>query len=42
VEVEQNREFIKSALPADELTKAWEMGKTMTIDQAIAFASNES
>ena len=41
LEVEQNREFIKSALPADELTKAWETGKTMGIDHAIAFASNE-
>jgi hypothetical protein len=41
VEVEQNREFMKSALPADEWVKAWETGKTMTIDQAIAFASNE-
>jgi len=28
-------------LPADEWAKAWESGKTMTIDQAIAFASNE-
>jgi len=42
LEVEENRELIKSALTPDEWTKAWETGKTMTIDQAITFASNGS
>jgi hypothetical protein len=40
VEVEQNRELMHTALPADEFTKAWETGRSMTIDQAIAFVSN--
>jgi hypothetical protein len=42
VEVERNREMMQSALTADEFTKAWKTGGAMTIDQAIAFASNES
>jgi hypothetical protein len=41
VEVEQNREIMKAALSHDEFTKAWKTGEAMTIDQAIAFASNE-
>ena len=42
VEVERNREMMQSALTDDEFTKAWKTGGAMTIDQAIAFASNES
>jgi len=42
VEVERNREMMRSALTDDEFTKAWKTGGAMTIDQAIAFASNES
>jgi predicted ATPase len=42
VEVERNREMMKSALGADEFTKAQKTGAAMNIDQAIAFASNES
>jgi tetratricopeptide (TPR) repeat protein len=41
VEVERNRELIQSVLRGDEFTNVWERGKTMTIDQAIAFASDE-
>jgi ATP/maltotriose-dependent transcriptional regulator MalT len=41
VEVERNRDLIQSALREDEFTDAWEKGKTMTIDQAIAMASDE-
>ena len=41
VEVERNREMMKSALSADEFAKAQKTGAAMTIDQAIAFASNE-
>ena len=42
VEVERNREMMQSALGADEFTKAQKTGAAMNIDQAIAFASNES
>jgi tetratricopeptide (TPR) repeat protein len=42
VEVERNREIIQTALAPDEFTKAWKKGGGMTIDQAIAFASNEA
>ena len=42
VEVERNREMLRTALAADEFTRAWKAGGEMTIDQAIAFASNES
>ena len=42
IEVERNREFIRSSLNDDEFTKAWKQGGAMTIDQAISFASNES
>ncbi|HAV77575.1 MAG TPA: hypothetical protein DCX53_09515 [Anaerolineae bacterium] len=41
VEVERNREMMKSALSHDEFIKAWETGSAMTIDQAVEFASNE-
>jgi hypothetical protein len=42
VEVERNREMMRSALSDDEFTKAWKKGREMTIDQAIAFASSET
>jgi len=42
VEVERNREMMKSALGADEFAKAQKTGVAMDIDQAIAFASNET
>ena len=42
VEVERNREMLRSALTADEFAKAWKTGGAMNMDQAIAFASNES
>jgi predicted ATPase len=42
VEVERNREMMQSALGADEFSKAQKTGAAMNIDQAIAFASNES
>jgi len=39
VEVERNREMMRSALGAAEFAKAREIGAAMNIDQAIAFAS---
>jgi len=42
VEVERNREMLGAALTADEFAKAWQTGRAMNIDQAIAFASNEA
>jgi tetratricopeptide (TPR) repeat protein len=42
VEVERNREMMRSALADDEFMKAWKTGGAMTIDQAITFASNDS
>ena len=42
LEVERNREMLRSALPADEFAKAQKIGEAMNIDQAIAFASNEA
>jgi tetratricopeptide (TPR) repeat protein len=42
VEVERNREMLRSALSADEFAKAQKTGEAMNIDQAIAFASNEA
>jgi predicted ATPase len=42
VEVERNREMLRSALPAEEFAKAQKTGAAMNIDQAIAFASNET
>ena len=41
VEVERNREMLRSALPADEFAKAQKTGEAMNLDQAIAFATNE-
>jgi tetratricopeptide (TPR) repeat protein len=37
VEIERNREFIRSALGAAEFAKAWEKGRTLTLDQALTF-----
>jgi predicted ATPase len=42
VEVEQNRELIKTALTEEEFGTAWKAGATMTIDQAINFANDYS
>lgn len=42
VEVERNREMLQSALSADEFEKATKTGGAMNMDQAIAFASNET
>jgi tetratricopeptide (TPR) repeat protein len=42
VEVERNREMMQSALSTDEFTKAWKTGGAMNMDQAIAFATNET
>jgi len=42
VEVERNREMMQFALSADGFAKALETGAAMNIDQAIAFASNET
>ena len=42
VEVERNREMMQSALSADEFAKVQMTGRAMNIDQAIAFASNET
>jgi predicted ATPase/DNA-binding CsgD family transcriptional regulator len=39
VEVEANQEIIRSALSESELTAAEKKGKAMTLDQALAFAS---
>lgn len=42
VEVERNREMMRSALPAEEFALAQKTGAAMNMDQAIAFASNET
>ena len=42
VEVERNHEMMKSALGADAFAKAQKTGAAMNMDQAIAFASNET
>jgi hypothetical protein len=42
VEVERNREMLRSALTADEFAEAQRAGEAMNIDQAIAFASIEA
>jgi hypothetical protein len=39
VEVEANQEIIRSALSESELTAAEKKGKAMTLEQALAFAS---
>jgi tetratricopeptide (TPR) repeat protein len=42
VEVDRNRQMMQFALGVDEFAKAQKTGAAMNIDQAIAFASNES
>ena len=42
VEVERNREMLRSAIPADEFEIATKTCEAMNMDQAIAFASNET
>ncbi len=42
VEIERNREMLRSSLPADEFEKATKTGGAMTMDQAVAFASDEA
>ena len=42
VEVERNRAMMQSALGADAFAKAWQAGSAMNLDQAIAFATDES
>jgi predicted ATPase len=42
MEVEQNHQLIEAALSPEEFADAWKQGASMTIDQAISFASNES
>ena len=39
VEVEANQKFIRSALGAAELSAAQKKGRAMTLEQALAFAS---
>jgi tetratricopeptide (TPR) repeat protein len=41
VEVERNREMLRSALSVDEFEKAHKTGAAMNIDQAVTFATNE-
>jgi predicted ATPase len=41
IEVDQNRELIRSALSEDEFAAAQNRGRLMTIDQAIDFGSND-
>jgi predicted ATPase len=42
VEVERNREMMKSALGADDFAEAWAAGAAMNLDQSIAFATDET
>jgi predicted ATPase len=42
LEVERNQEIMRSALGEDEFAAAWNEGKSMTLEQAITFTSNES
>jgi hypothetical protein len=42
VEVERNREMVRSALSTNEFEKTQKAGAAMNMDQAIAFASNET
>ena len=42
VEVERNRAMVQSALTAEEFAKAQKVGEAMNMDQAIAFASEQS
>ena len=42
VEVEQNQEIMQSALGVDEYKAAWKTGQSMTLEQAILFATSET
>jgi tetratricopeptide (TPR) repeat protein len=42
VEIERTRGILQSGMPESELHAAWAVGQSMTLDQAIAFVSNES
>jgi tetratricopeptide (TPR) repeat protein len=41
VEVEKTRAILESGLSENEFTAAWTKGQEMTLEQAIAFASND-
>jgi tetratricopeptide (TPR) repeat protein len=41
VELEKTRAIIESGLSKDTFTAAWEKGQAMTLEQAIAFVSND-
>ena len=41
VEVEKTRALLESTLGENEFAAAWKTGQSMTLDQAIAFVSNE-
>ncbi|HET9587605.1 MAG TPA: tetratricopeptide repeat protein [Anaerolineales bacterium] len=41
VEVENTRAILQSELTKDEFTAAWAEGQQMTLDQAVAFVSND-
>ena len=41
VEVEANQEIIRTVLSETELTAAQNKGKTMSLEQALAFASEQ-
>ncbi len=41
VEVEKTRALLQAALEDHEFKAAWAAGEAMTLDQAIAFVSNE-
>jgi hypothetical protein len=40
VEVERNRDLVRSALDEAELKTAYEKGQAMTLEQALTFASS--
>lgn len=42
VEVERNREIIRSALDEAGFAAAWEKGHALTLDQALLFAERDS
>lgn len=42
VEVERTREILRSGMEEPEFRAAWTAGQSMTLDQVIAFVSNES
>ena len=39
VEVDRNREMIRAALEPNVFNTAWEKGKAMSLEQALAFAT---